>query len=335
MSGPPNDQGAEPGPAERGITDPGGGPSPIPHGEDGSAITGRHRAGSPIVRGFHEARTGSVQYLVVCPTTKRAAIIDPVLDFDEASGSIATTSAEAILAHAESMGATVDWVLDTHPHADHLSAAHYLKGRTGARTGTGVRVLGVQALWKDIYGLPESACGRSYWDVLFEDGEPIDVGAIEGSILFSPGHTMASITLVLGDAAFINDTLFMPASGTARADFPGGDATRLYESIKAILALPDETRLFTGHDYPPAGREARWESTVAIQRATNIHWRDAPTAEAFVAMRRKRDATLPLPRLILPSLQVNIRGGRLPEPDADGRRYLKLPLDAFRTAVWS
>ena len=299
------------------------------------AAVARDPSSAPLVQGFHHAGTGSVQYLVACAATKRAAIIDPVLDFDEASGSVATTCADRLLARADALGLTIDLILDTHPHADHLSAAHYLRGRTGARTGTGVHVLGVQEIWKAIYGLPADACDRSDWDVLFEDGDEIAIGDVRGSVLFSPGHTMASVTFVLGDAAFIHDTLFMPASGTARTDFPGGDATRLYESIAAILRLLDETRLFTGHDYPPADQAPCWESSVAEQRATNVHWRDTPSLDAFIAMRRNRDATLPLPRLILHALQVNVRGGRLPDPDADGRRYLKIPLDVFHGAVWS
>lgn len=293
----------------------------------------RDRSRSPRVRGFHDPRTGSIQYVVWDAATKRCAIIDPVHDFDEKSGSTATVHADALLAFIAVRGLTVEWILDTHPHADHFSAAYYLKQKTGAPMAIGARVTQVQQLWQGLYNWPALATDGSQWDRLFSAGDTFMLGGIEGRVMFSPGHTLASVSYVIGDAAFIHDTIFMPDSGTARADFPGGSAGALWASIQAILALPDETRLFTGHDYEPDGRHARWESTVGEQKRKNAHLVDM-TEERFIALREARDATLPMPRLILPSLQVNIRGGRLPEPEDDGRRYLKIPLDALPGSVW-
>ncbi|ETR77322.1 beta-lactamase [Afipia sp. P52-10] len=287
----------------------------------------------PHVQGFFDPRTFSIQYVVSDPTTKQCAIIDPVLDFDEKSGATATTSADAILAHIAREGLTVAWILDTHPHADHFSAAQYLKARTGAPTAIGSHIADVQTLWKDIYNWPELAADGSQWDRLFAPGDRFMIGSIEARVMFSPGHTLASITYVIGDAAFIHDTLFMPDSGSARADFPGGNARVLWRSIQDILALPDTTRLFTGHDYQPHGRAPRWESSVAEQKRTNPHVAHCDEA-AFVALREARDRTLPMPKLILHALQVNISGGRLPEPEANGRRYLKFPLDVLTGAAW-
>lgn len=289
----------------------------------------------PIVKGFHERRTGSIQYVVACPTTRRCAIVDPVLDYDEKSGATATHSADAILDHVRANGLTVEWILDTHPHADHFSAAPYLKARTGAPTAIGERVIDVQRLWKGLYNLPSAfPVDGSQWDRLFANGETFRVGEVDARVMFSPGHTMASVSYVIGDAAFVHDTLFMPDSGTARCDFPGGDAATLWRSIQAILALPDDTRVFTGHDYEPNGRMAAWESTVAEQRAHNIHMVAARSEAEFVDLRNARDAALPMPKLILHALQVNIRGGRLPEPEENGRRYLKVPLDTLEGAAW-
>ena len=287
----------------------------------------------PEVTGFYDPRTFSIQYVVTDPATKRCALIDPVLDFDEKSGAVATTSADALLAHVEKEGLTVEWILDTHPHADHFSAAHYLKGKTGALSAIGANITAVQALWKDIFNWPDLKTDGSYWDRLFSEGDTFHIGSLEGRVLFSPGHTLASITYVVGDAAFVHDTIFMPDSGTARADFPGGSAKALWASIQAILALPDETRLFTGHDYQPGGRAPKWESTVGEQKRANPHIA-GKDEEAYVALRETRDRTLPMPKLILHALQVNVRGGRLPEPEANGKRYLKFPLGAFPGAVW-
>ncbi|WP_306224663.1 bifunctional sulfur transferase/dioxygenase Blh [Bosea beijingensis] len=293
----------------------------------------RNAARAPLVKGFHEPRTGSVQYVVADPKTMRCAIIDPVYEFDEKSGATATHQADEILAYVAREGFTVEWILDTHPHADHFSAAHYLKQKTGAQTAIGARVTDVQKLWQGLYNWPELATDGSQWDRLFAEGDSFKVGELTGRAISSPGHTLASVTYVIGDAAFVHDTIFMPDSGTARADFPGGSAKALWASIQAILTLPDDTRLFTGHDYEPGGRAAKWESTVGEQKRANPHIAGM-TEERFVALREARDRTLPMPKLMLHALQVNIRGGRLPEPEANGRRYLKFPLDALAGAAW-
>lgn len=289
--------------------------------------------GRPDVAGFFDPRTFSIQYVVSDPATLQCAIIDPVLDYDEKSGATATHHADEILAYIESEGLEVQWILDTHPHADHFSAAQYLAGKTGAPTAIGSEVTAVQALWKDIYNFPDLRTDGSQWDRLFSEGDRFSVGELEARVMFSPGHTLASITYVIGDAAFVHDTLFQPDFGTARADFPGGSAEQLWGSIQAILELPDETRVFTGHDYMPGGREPQWESTVGEQRRTNKHLVDQKRAD-YVAMREKRDAQLPMPKLILHALQVNTRGGRLPESEDNGRRYLRIPLDTLSGAAW-
>jgi glyoxylase-like metal-dependent hydrolase (beta-lactamase superfamily II) len=281
------------------------------------------------VTGFYDKPTGSIQYIVADPATGRCAIIDPVLDFDEKSGATSTRNADALLDFVDRNGLAVEWVLDTHPHADHFSAAHYLSKKTGAPTAIGARITEVQKLWKVIYNWPDFPADGSQWDRLFSEGETFAIGNIPAKVLFSPGHTLASISYVIGDAAFVHDTIFMPDSGTARADFPGGSAERLWHSIQEILALPDETRLFTGHDYMPNGRDPVWKSTVAEQRETNSHISKCKTQAEFVTLREARDKTLPMPRLILHALQVNINGGRLPEPEANGQRYLKFPLNAL------
>ncbi len=288
----------------------------------------------PHVKGFFDKRTFSIQYVVSDPATKTCAIIDPVLDFDEKSGSTATISADAILDHVREQGLTVAWILDTHPHADHFSAARYLKAKTGAPTAIGEKVVEVQTLWKGFYNWPDLPADGSQWDRIFAEGETFMLGTIPVKVLFSPGHTLASITYVIGDAAFVHDTLFMPDSGTARCDFPGGSAKRLWNSIQQILALPDETRVFVGHDYQPGGRAPMWESTVAEQKAKNTHVSKCATEAEFVAVREARDRTLPMPKLILHALQVNMNGGRLPEPEANGKRYLKFPLDVLGGAAW-
>jgi glyoxylase-like metal-dependent hydrolase (beta-lactamase superfamily II) len=276
-----------------------------------------------------------VQYVVADPQTKRCAIIDPVLDFDPNSGATATVSAEQLLDYIRSRGYELEWILDTHPHADHLSAAGLLREKTGAPTAIGAKIVEVQKLWQSIYNIADSCpADGSQWDKLFVDGERFKIGEMDGQVLLTPGHTLASITYVVGNAAFINDTMFMPDGGTARADFPGGSARALWESIQRILALPDNARLFTGHDYCPGGREPSWESTVMQQKANNIHLAAASSEEAFVSMRQSRDKELPMPRLILHSLQVNIQGGRLPDPEDNGKRYLRIPLDALRGPSW-
>ncbi|QLF71984.1 MBL fold metallo-hydrolase (plasmid) [Peteryoungia desertarenae] len=294
---------------------------------------GRMMNHKPEVKGFFDERTSSVQYVVSDPATGSCAIIDPVLDYDEKSGATATLNADRILDYISEKGLKVEWILDTHPHADHFSAASYLKQKTGAPTAIGQHVVEVQSLWKEIYNWPDFPVGGAFWDRLFKVGDRFKVGSFEVQVLFSPGHTLASITYLIGDAAFIHDTLFMPDSGTARADFPGGSSKRLWASIQEILSLPDETRLFTGHDYQPGGREPLWESTVAEQKAKNPHIVGKTEAE-FVSLRDARDKTLPMPKLILHALQVNIRGGRLPEPESNGQRYIKIPMNALSGAAW-
>ncbi|RKQ96263.1 glyoxylase-like metal-dependent hydrolase (beta-lactamase superfamily II) [Kushneria sinocarnis] len=296
--------------------------------------SGDREAGWPDVAGFFDPRTFSIQYVVADPATRRCAIIDPVLDYDEQSGATATHHADELLAWIEREGLEVEWILDTHPHADHFSAARYLHDRTGAPTAIGREVTRVQALWKQIYNWPELRDDGSQWDHLFADGENFRIGELQARVMHSPGHTPASITYVIGDAAFVHDTLFQPDFGTARADFPGGSAHQLWHSIQAILALPDETRLFTGHDYLPDGREPQWQSTVREQRRYNRHRVGECSEAEYVEMREQRDRELPMPKLILPALQVNILGGRLPEPEDNGRRYLKIPLDALEGAAW-
>jgi glyoxylase-like metal-dependent hydrolase (beta-lactamase superfamily II) len=287
---------------------------------------------TPDVTGFYHERTGSIQYVVADLATGKCAIIDPVLDYDEKSGSTATKSADAILQHIAGRGLSVEWILDTHPHADHFSAAQYLKSKTGAPTAIGAHVIAVQRLWNDIYNWSGFACDGSQWDRLFSAGDSFSIGNIDGTVFHSPGHTLASITYVIGDAAFIHDTLFMPDSGSARADFPGGSASDLWSSIQEILTLPDETRLFSGHDYREGGRQATWESTVGEQRRSNPHVAGKTQAD-FIALRTARDRTLPMPKLMLHALQVNLRGGELPPPEDNGRRYLKTPLNAFSGAA--
>lgn len=291
--------------------------------------------GSPIVQGFYEKRTSSIQYVVTDPVTKKCAIIDPVLDFDPKSGSTATTSADQLLQYIAAHDYDLVWILDTHPHADHFSAAGYLKDKTGAPTAIGQKVVEIQLLWQKIYNVADCCpADGSQWDRLFADGDRFQIGSLDVDVLLTPGHTLASIAYVVGNAAFVHDTLFMPDGGTARADFPGGTAQALWRSIQRILSLPDETRLFTGHDYCPGGREPRWESTVAQQKAENIDLQKAGTEVEFVALREAKDGRLPMPKLILHSLQVNLRGGRLPEPEDNGKSYLKIPLNAFNDVPW-
>lgn len=287
----------------------------------------------PNVSVFYDKRSFSMQYVVSDPVSKACAIIDPVLDYDEKSGQTATHNADAILAFIAEQDLRLEWILDTHPHADHLSAASYLKDKTGAPIAIGEQVVGVQKLWKEFYNLPDFPTDGRQWDRLFADGDSFMIGTLKARVMFSPGHTLASISYIIGDAAFIHDTLFMPDSGTARADFPGGSAKQLWDSIQAILALPEETRLFTGHDYQPGGREPLCQSSVAEQKAKNSHISVYKTEAEFIAARQARDATLPMPKLILHALQVNTNAGRLPEPEADGRRYLKIPLDLLK-APW-
>lgn len=286
--------------------------------------------GGAQVAALHDEKTGSWQYVVSDPDTGMAAIIDPVWDFDERAAATSTRNADALVDHVREAGLKVEWILDTHPHADHFSAAPYLHEKLGAPTAIGEKVRGVQALWKDIYRLPESfpTDGRQ-WDRLFVDGDTFLVGGLEGRVMFSPGHTLASITYVIGGCAFVHDTLMMPYAGTSRADFPGGDARALYSSIQDILALPEDTGVFVGHDYGPNHHEPACFSTVAEQRRDNIHVGGGRSEAGFVALRSARDATLPLPDLMLYALQVNIRGGVLPCEEADGRVFFRIPANYF------
>ncbi|MCG3266634.1 MBL fold metallo-hydrolase [Yoonia sp. I 8.24] len=284
---------------------------------------------NPIVKGFWDAPTGSWQYVFHDPDTMKGAIVDPVLDFDPLAGATSTKNAERLLDYVRETGIDLVWVLDTHPHADHFSAAPWIKAQTGASTAIGEKVTGVQTLWQGIYNLPNDfPTDGSQWDRLFADGDVFMVGNVPVKVMFSPGHTLASITYVAGDAAFAHDTLMMPDSGSSRADFPGGSSADLYASISAILDLPQDTRVFVGHDYAP-GRDDACEASVAEHRAANIHWKDAPTEAEYRAVRDARDATLALPKLMLAALQVNMRGGRLPDAEDNGRAYLKVPLNYF------
>ena len=284
----------------------------------------------PDVSAFFDEATFTVTYVVSDPATGRAAVIDPVLDFDPASGRTSTTSADKVVAHVNDNKLGVDWVLETHVHADHLSGAPYMKEQLGGKAAIGRNVTAVQETFKGIFNLKDLATDGTQFDHLFGDADTFAVGNISGQVIATPGHTPACITYVIGDAAFVGDTLFMPDFGTARTDFPGGSAPQLYESIRKILALPDDTRLFMCHDYKAPGRdEFAWETSVAEQKASNIHINDKVSREEFVEMREGRDSQLGMPKLILPSLQVNLRAGELPAPEDNDVRYLKIPLDAI------
>jgi glyoxylase-like metal-dependent hydrolase (beta-lactamase superfamily II) len=285
----------------------------------------------PAVTAFFDEDTFTVSYVVADPETRRAAIIDSVLDFDHASGRTSHTSADKIVAHVEALGLTVEWVLETHVHADHVSAGDTLKQKLGGRSGIGEHVRIVQSAFARIFntGSGFNTDGRQF-DRLFKDGDTFKIGNLEARVLHTPGHTPACITYVIGDAAFVGDTLFMPDYGTARCDFPGGDAAVLYRSIRRLFALPPGTRVFLCHDYKAPGRdEYRWETTIGEQRARNVHIHEGVSEAEFVAMRSSRDKTLSMPKLILPSVQINMRAGILPEPESNGVRYLKLPVDGF------
>ena len=284
----------------------------------------------PKIKAFFDTATNTVTYLVWDEATRQAAIIDPVLDFDPAPARLSTKSADEVLAAARAEGLEVAWALDTHAHADHLSAADYIRQKTGAKIGIGAHITEVQKTFRPMFGPTSDAPDETVFDALFEEGDEIPLGNETIRVLHTPGHTAACLTYLIGDAAFVGDTVFMPDYGTARADFPGGDAHALYRSIRKLLALPPETRIFTGHDYLPEGRETyAWEATVAQHRAANVHMHEGISEEDFVAMRTARDQTLGAPRLILPSLQVNIRAGHLPPPEADGQTYLRLPVNRF------
>jgi glyoxylase-like metal-dependent hydrolase (beta-lactamase superfamily II) len=282
------------------------------------------------VQAFFDPATWTVTYVVHEAAGSACAVIDPVLDYDPKSGRTATTSAERVAAYVRERRLKVEWILETHAHADHLSAAPWFRKQLGGRIAIGEQIATVQGVFKKVFNLePEFRLDGSQFDHLFRDGEEFGVGTLAAQALHVPGHTPADMAYRIGDAVFVGDTLFMPDVGTARCDFPGGNSRQLYRSMHRILALPGETRLFMCHDYPPEGREPRWETTVAAQRAGNIHVRDGIGEEQFVRMREARDRTLAMPTLILPSIQVNIRAGELPPPEANGTSYLKIPLNAL------
>ena len=293
----------------------------------------RARAGAalrPEIASFFDPATFTVTYVVRDPATREAAIIDSVLDFDPNSGRTATPSADAVIEYVTSHDLKVIWLLETHAHADHFSAAPYLQERLGGTIAIGEHITAVQAVFGKLFNAgPEFAHDGSQFDVLFKDGDTFSIGALPVTVLHVPGHTPACIAYIVGEAVFVGDTMFMPDYGTARADFPGGNARTLFRSLRRILSLPHETRLFMCHDYLPKGRsEYVWETTVAAEREGNVHAHYGVTEDEFVAMREARDATLGMPRLILPSVQVNMRAGHLPPPDDNGVIYLKLPVNA-------
>lgn len=285
---------------------------------------------TPDVKAFFDEATFTVSYVISDPATKRAAIIDPVLDFEPASGRTSTRSADEIIAFVSDNGLGVDWILETHVHADHLSGAPYLQEKLGGQTAIGADVTAVQSVFKGVFNMPDLATDGSQFDRLFADGENFSVGDIRAHVIATPGHTPACVTYVIGDTAYVGDTLFMQDFGTARTDFPDGSAILLYDSIQKIFALPDDTRLFMCHDYKAPGRDVfAWETTVAMQRDNNVHINKNVPKDEFVTTREGRDKQLGVPKLILPALQINLRAGKLPDPEDNDIRYLKIPLDAI------
>ncbi len=283
--------------------------------------------GKAEIRAFFDEPTNTVSYLVADPATGIAAVIDPVLDYDHNSGAVDTRSVRAILKAAEEAGFKIQWALETHAHADHLSGAPYIKAKTGAKIGIGEHIRDVQKIFRPVFNATDLATDGSDFDHLFVDGERFQIGSLVAEVLYLPGHTPADVAYKIDDAVFVGDTLFMPDYGTARADFPGGDAHQLYRSIHKLLSLPPQTRLFMCHDYKAPGRDSyAWETTVAEERAHNVHVREGVSEADFVAMREARDKTLAAPRLLLPSIQVNIRAGRFPPAQANGVRYLTIPV---------
>lgn len=285
----------------------------------------------PTVTAFFDEATNTVSYVVADPETQACAIIDSLLDFQQASGRTSTTSADKLLEHIDQQNLKVVWILETHAHADHLSAAQYLQSRTGAKYGIGRHITAVQVAFKSVFNLgAEMPVDGSQFDQLFDEGDELPVGNMHIKVMHTPGHTPACLTYVVGDAAFVGDTLFMPDYGTARVDFPGGDAATLYQSIQRILQLPADSRLFLCHDYKAPGRDKYvWQTSVAEERAHNIHIHDGVTEQEFVEFRNTRDAGLNMPQLILPSIQVNIRAGKMPDPETNGISYLKIPINAI------
>lgn len=284
---------------------------------------------APFVRAFFDEPTFTASYVVFDPSTRSAAIVDSVLDFDQSSGRTSAASADAIVGYVTEEALKVEWLLETHAHADHLSAAPYLQEKLGGQIAIGAEILTVQQVFGAIFNEGSGfARDGSQFDRLFHDGDGFSIGGIPGLVLHVPGHTPADLAYVIGDAVFVGDTMFMPDYGTARADFPGGDARRLFHSIRRLMKLPDEARVFLCHDYKAPNRDSFvWETTIGAERTANVHVHEGVSEEDFIAMRTRRDATLGMPRLILPSIQVNMRGGHFPEPEANGTRYLKLPLN--------
>jgi glyoxylase-like metal-dependent hydrolase (beta-lactamase superfamily II) len=282
---------------------------------------------TPEIKAFFDEPTNTVSYLVADPQTKQAAVIDPVLDYDHKSGKADVRSADAILTYAADKGFTIAWVLETHAHADHLSGAPYIKAKTGAKVAIGEHIRDVQRIFRPVFNATDVSGDGSEFDKLLADGETLKIGNLTVEAIYTPGHTPACMSYKIGDAVFVGDTLFMPDYGTARADFPGGDARTLYRSIQKLLALPPETCLFMCHDYKAPGRDTyAWETTVGEERERNVHVGKGVTEDQFVAMREKRDATLAAPVLLLPSIQVNIRAGKFPPAESNGVRYLKIPV---------
>jgi glyoxylase-like metal-dependent hydrolase (beta-lactamase superfamily II) len=281
----------------------------------------------PAIHAFFDEPTNTVSYIVADPATRQAAFIDPVLDYDANASMVDTRSVEAMLCAAKDRGYTVAWTLETHAHADHLSGSPYVKAKTGAKIGIGEHIKDVQRIFRPVFDAGDLKTDGSDFDHLFRDGEHFKIGQLDAEVMYTPGHTPADITYRIGDAAFVGDTLFMPDYGTARADFPGGDAHELYRSIRKVLSLPPQTRLFMCHDYKAPGRDNyAWETTVAEERTKNVHVKEGVAEEAFVAMRNARDAMLSAPRLLLPSIQVNIRAGKFPPAHANGVNYLTIPV---------
>lgn len=286
-------------------------------------------AGSPDVWGIYEADTGSIQYVMACPETKKAAVIDVVLNFDPRSARSSTESAQKVLDLVREQGLDLVQILDTHPHADHMIAAAWLKEQTGLPNAIGARTMQIAELWREIYNLPDLD-PKPFYDRFFEDGDSFNIGNVEVSVELATGHTLGSISYFAGDAGFVHDTLMYPDSGSSRADFPGGSAEELWDSIQSILSRPDDTRLFVGHDYGKGDREEpAWEATVAEHKQDNIHVKSGTDKADFIKTREERDATLALPDRMLHALQVNLRGGHLPEPEDDGRSYFKIPANRF------
>jgi len=282
------------------------------------------------IQAFFDPKTYTVSYVVADPATSRAAVIDPVLDFDFKSGRTTTDSADRVLDFIRQQGLQVDWIIETHAHADHISGARHIQKQAGGRIAIGAHIRDVQAVFKKLFNLERSFLpDGSQFDHLFADGEVFCIGNLEAKALLVPGHTPADMAYLIGDAVFVGDTLFMPDVGTARADFPGGDARQLYQSIRRLLDLPSQTAIYVCHDYPPASRQAQWKTTVGEQRASNMHVRDGIGEDEFVRMRKARDATLEVPTLILPSIQINVRGGQMPPPDDNGVSYLRIPVNAL------